>query len=173
MAGLHVHTRTPDALEEGLGVQAVQVGYDAVVVQDAQLVRGKTITLADGRVIKPDDVLGAAVPGTRYVHIGDVGRVSNLVEICHNADTLVMESTYVEDDAEMARQFGHMTAAKAAQLAKDAGVKTLILTHLSRRYRERDIRNEARSIFPNTFVARDLDHFQITRDGATRLKKTT
>ena len=55
--------------------------------------------------------------------------------------------------------FGHLTAAKAAYLAREAGVKTLILTHLSRRYRERDIRSEARSIFPNTYVARDLGPF--------------
>jgi ribonuclease Z len=84
---------------------------------------------------------------------------------------LVIESTYLEEEADMAQQFGHMTAAKAARLAQDAGIKTLILTHLSRRYRERDVRNEARSIFPNTFVARDLDHFIINRDGAKRQKK--
>jgi ribonuclease Z len=84
---------------------------------------------------------------------------------------LVIESTYLEEEADMASKFGHLTAAKAAYLAREAGVKSLILTHLSRRYRERDIRNEARSIFPNTYVARDLDHFQITRDGAKRLKK--
>jgi ribonuclease Z len=137
----------------------------------AQLVRGQAITLADGRLIEPDDVLGPAIPGTRYVHIGDLGQTNDLLAICRHADALVMEATYVEDDAQMARQFGHMTAARAAQLARDAEVKTLILTHLSRRYRERDIRHEARSIFPNTYVARDLDHFQITRDGATRLKK--
>ena len=139
----------------------------------AQLVRGQAITLADGRVIEPDDVLGPAIPGTRYVHIGDLGQTNDLLEICRQADALVMEATYVEDDAQMARQFGHMTAARAARLARDAGVKTLILTHLSRRYRERDIFHEARSIFPNTYVARDLDHFQITRDGATRLQKTS
>jgi ribonuclease Z len=71
----------------------------------------------------------------------------------------------------MARQFGHMTAAKAARLAQDAGVRTLILTHLSRRYRVRDILSEACEIFPNTYVARDLDHFIINRDGAKRQKK--
>ncbi len=138
----------------------------------AQLVRGQTIKLADGRMIEPDDVLGPPIPGTRYVHIGDLGQTNDLLAVCRHADALVMEATYVENDAQMARQFGHMTAARAARLARDAGVKTLILTHLSRRYRERDIRHEARSIFPNTYVARDLDHFQITRDGATRLKKT-
>ncbi len=138
----------------------------------SMLVRGESVKLADGRLIHPDDVLGTAVPGTKYVHIGDVGRTDNLVEICRDASALVMESTYLEEELDMAYQFGHMTAARAARLAKEAGVNSLILTHLSRRYMERDVRNEARSIFPNTVVARDLDHFQITRDGAKRLKKT-
>lgn len=137
------------------------------------LVRGQTITLSDGRIIHPDDVLGEAIPGVKYIHTGDVGRTDTLLEICRNADTLVIESTYVEEEAEMAQQFGHMTAARAATLARDAGVKSLILTHLSRRYFERDVRREAQAIFPNTAVARDFDHFQITRDGARRLPKTS
>lgn len=137
----------------------------------AQLVRGEAVTLRDGRVIHPDEVLGDAVPGTKYVHIGDVGRTDNLVDVCRDADALVIEATYTEEEDEMARQFGHMTAARAARLARDANVKTLILTHLSRRYRERDVRDEARAIFRRTYVARDLDHFQITRDGAQRLRK--
>lgn len=137
------------------------------------LVRGQTITLSNGRTIHPDDVLGEAIPGVKYIHTGDVGRTDTLLEICRNADTLVIESTYVEEEAEMAQQFGHMTAARAATLARDAGVKSLILTHLSRRYFERDVRREAQAIFPNTAVARDFDHFQITRDGARRLPKTS
>ncbi len=135
------------------------------------LVRGEPVTLADGRTIHPDDVLGDPIPGTKYVHIGDVGSTAGLADICRDADALVMESTYISEEAEMARNFGHMTAAGAARLARDAGVKTLILTHLSRRYFERDIRQEARTIFRHTYVARDFDHFQITRDGVTRLKK--
>jgi ribonuclease Z len=134
-----------------------------------KLVRGEAITLADGRVIRPDDVLGDIIPGTKYVHIGDVGRTENLVEICRDADALVIEATYTEEEAEMAEQFGHMTAARAAHLAREANVSSLILTHLSRRYAERDVRREAQAIFPNTFVARDFDHFQITRGGAHRL----
>ena len=137
------------------------------------LVRGQTITLSDGRTIHPDDVLGETIPGVKYIHTGDVGRTDTLLEICRNADTLVIGSTYVEEEAEMAQQFGHMTAARAATLARDAGVKSLILTHLSRRYFERDVRREAQAIFPNTAVARDFDHFQITRDGARRLPKTS
>jgi ribonuclease Z len=137
----------------------------------AQLVRGEAVTLADGRLIRPDDVLGETITGTKYVHIGDVGRTDTLLEICRDADTLVIESTYIEEEAEMAGQFGHLTAARAAQLAQAANVKSLILTHLSRRYAERDVRREAQAIFPNTFVARDFDHFQITRDGAERLPR--
>ncbi|RMG96249.1 MAG: ribonuclease Z [Chloroflexi bacterium] len=137
----------------------------------ARLVRGETITLENGRIIHPDDVLGPPIPGTKYVHIGDVGQTDNLIEICQHADALVIEATYTEEEASMARQFGHMTAAGAARLAREAGVKTLILTHLSRRYYERDIKKEARAIFPKTYVARDFDHFQITREGVNRLKK--
>ena len=133
-----------------------------------QLIRGESLTLADGRIIQPEEVLGETIPGTKYVHIGDVGRTDNILNVCQNADTLVIEATYVDEDAEMARSFGHMTAAKAAQLAKDANVKTLILTHLSRRYYAKDILHEARAIFPNTYVARDFDHFLISREGANK-----
>ena len=137
----------------------------------AMLVRGESVTLTDGRIVRPEDVLGEALPGTKYVHIGDVGRTEELLPICQNAHTLVIEATYLEEDAEMARQFGHMTAAQAARLAKEANVNTLILTHLSRRYNGRMIRQEARAIFPNTYVARDFDHFQITRNGAEKIHK--
>ncbi|MBK9924303.1 MAG: hypothetical protein IPP66_03345 [Anaerolineales bacterium] len=64
----------------------------------------------------------------------------------------------------MARQFSHMTARGAAELAVKAGVKQLILTHVSRRYREKDVLKEAQSIFPNTVVARDFDTFQVKRE---------
>jgi ribonuclease Z len=134
------------------------------------LVRGETITLADGTNIEPDDVLGPAVAGTKYVHIGDIGLIDrSLTEICRDADALVMEATYVKEEEVMALQFGHMTAAGAAQLARDANVKTLILTHLSRRYFERDVRREAQAIFPNVYVARDFDHFQISRENTILL----
>ena len=136
------------------------------------LVRGEPVTLADGRTIQPEEVLGESIPGTKYVHIGDVGRTDNIREVCQDADALVIESTYIAEEEEMAQQFGHMTAARATQLAREANVKSLILTHLSRRYYERDIRAEAQAGFPGAFVARDFDHFQITRDGAKRLKNT-
>ena len=136
----------------------------------ARLVRGETVTLEDGQTVNPDDVLGEVIPGTKYIQIGDVGTTEDLYQICQGADGLTIEATYLESEAEMARNFGHLTAAQAAQFALEAGVKTLILTHLSRRYFEREVIFEARSIFPKTYVARDFDHFQVTRSGAMRLK---
>ncbi|MGB1253492.1 MAG: ribonuclease Z [Candidatus Promineifilaceae bacterium] len=133
-----------------------------------QLVAGQSITLDDGSVITPDMVLGEPIQGTKYVHIGDIGRTEPILDICRNAHALTIEATYTSGDREMARQFGHMTAADAAKFANDAELGTLLLTHISRRYFERDIRNEARAIFDQCYVARDFDHYQITRDGVTR-----
>lgn len=137
----------------------------------AKLVRGEAVTLADGRTIQPEEVLGDLIPGTKYIHIGDVGRTDTLVDICQDADALVIESTYLKSETDMARQFGHLTATQAGQLANDANVKALILTHLSRRYFERDVVKEAKSIFPNAYVARDFDRFQISKDGTVRLDR--
>jgi ribonuclease Z len=127
------------------------------------LVAGQTVTLPDGRLIQPEQVLGPSRPGARLIHVGDVGRVNELVEVCRNADVLVIEATYLQEEAEMARKFAHLTAASAAELALKADVRQLILTHISRRYRERDVLAEAQAIFPNTVVARDFDNFQVRR----------
>jgi len=129
-----------------------------------QLVAGETVTLPDGRAVGPEDVLGPLEAGTRLVHVGDCGETENLVEIARDADALVIESTYLEVEADMARQFGHLTAARAARLAREAGVRQLYLTHLSRRYRERDVLEEAQKVFPNTLVARDFDQYKVVKD---------
>ncbi len=130
------------------------------------LVEGRRVTLADGRVISPEEVLGPEERGARLVLVGDTGRTDNLLEVCREVDTLVIESTYLESEAEMAKQFSHITARQAAELASSAGVKRLILTHLSRRYRERDVLAEAQAYFPNAVVARDFDVFTVKREGA-------
>jgi ribonuclease Z len=129
--------------------------------QRRDLVNGLAVTLLDGTRINPEDVLGDVKPGTRFVHIGDTGRTDNLLEHCQNADGLVIESTYLEEEADMARDYSHLTARQAAELAVKAGVKQLFLTHISRRYRERDVLAEAQSVFPDAVVARDFDTFQI------------
>jgi ribonuclease Z len=128
-----------------------------------QLVGGNPITLADGRVIQPDDVLGPEIPGAKLVFVGDAGRTNNLVDVVQGADALIIEATYLDIDADMARRFGHLTAAQSAMLARQANVDQLYLTHLSRRYREQDVLAEARSIFPNTIVARDFDRIKVVK----------
>lgn len=127
------------------------------------LVNGKTVSLPDGRRIEPDQVLGPARPGTKLVHVGDAGRTESLADVCQDADLLVIEATYLETEAGLARDFAHLTAAQASRLALENGVSNLILTHLSRRYRERDVIAEAQAIFPETIVARDFDAYQVRR----------
>jgi ribonuclease Z len=128
-----------------------------------QLVQGESITLENGKKVKPEDVLGSSVPGARYAHVGDTGKTSNILKYCQGVDTLVIESTYMEEEKQMAKDFAHLTAKQAAELARDANIGQLILTHISRRYREADVLAEAQSVFPNTLVARDFDVFQIKR----------
>jgi ribonuclease Z len=128
-----------------------------------RLVRGEAVTLADGTVVHPDQVLGAVQPGARLVFVGDASTTRNLRQVAQGADALVIEATYLEEGRDLARKFGHLTARRAARLARDAGVKALILTHLSRRYYERDVLAEAQAVHANTFVARDFDTFQIAK----------
>lgn len=132
--------------------------------QRGQLVAGKSITLDDGRIIAPEMVMGEAARGVKLVHIGDIGRLDNVRGVVADADTLVIESTFLDDEGENANAFGHITARQAAALALENGVKTLILTHISRRYAEKQVIAEARSVFPNTYVARDLDHYVLRRN---------
>jgi ribonuclease Z len=125
------------------------------------LVAGKPVTLPDGRQIEPEMVLGPLRPGTRFIHIGDAGNTEGLEETVRGADGLVIEATYLDQEAEMAAQFAHLTARQAAGLAARAEVRQLILTHISRRYREKDVLAEAQAVFPNVVVARDFDVFAI------------
>lgn len=128
-------------------------------MQRAELVKGRSVTLSDGRTIHPEDVIGEEQPGAKLVITGDVARTDNILEHVRGANTLIIESTYLKEEADMAKQFSHMTASKAAELAVEAGVEHLILTHFSRRYREKDVLAEAAAIHPNVSVARDFDTF--------------
>ena len=129
----------------------------------SQLVKGQTITLKDGTVITPEMVLGEAIPGTKIVFTGDTGRTDNILPYAKNADALICEGTFLDEEREEANRFGHLTAKQAAEFAVEANVKNLLINHVSRRYRERDFVKEARSVFPDAVVVRDLDHFQIRR----------
>ncbi|MSP14321.1 MAG: ribonuclease Z [Chloroflexi bacterium] len=128
------------------------------------LVSGEAITLADGRIITPDEVLGPVVQGTKLVHVGDASRIDDLLPYVRGADALVIEATYADADQDFAYRYGHLTSSMAATLAREAQVHQLFLTHISRRYTGREIAQEARAIFPNTILAEDLDQVRIQHE---------
>ena len=129
-----------------------------------QLVAGKSVVTPAGRVVHPDEVLGAEIKGAKVVITGDLARTDDIHDAVRDADALVIESTYLAAHADIAREVGHITARQAAELARDCNVKFLFLTHISRRYREFEVISEARETFPDSYVVRDLDHFAIFRD---------
>jgi len=128
------------------------------------LVAGQIITLPNGNTVEPDQVLGEPQRGTKLCFISDVSHTGPLHEQARDADLLVIESTYLDRDKNLAKQHGHITATAAAHLAKKANVKQLVLHHLSRRYRTAEVIEEARAIFPNSVVVSDLDLVQVRKD---------
>jgi ribonuclease Z len=96
--------------------------------------------------------------------VGDVSHTGSLHKEVEGADLLAIEATYLEADRELARAHGHITAAAAARLARNSGVKQLVLHHVSRRYVTQDILAEAQLIFPATCVAGDFDNFRISKE---------
>jgi ribonuclease Z len=119
--------------------------------------RGERITLDDGRVIDPSLLVGETRPGRRVVITGDTRPCAATILASDGADLLVHESTFGDEEAARAVETGHSTAREAAQVAKMAGVRQLILTHVSARYARDavELEQEARTIFPATRVARD------------------
>ena len=128
-----------------------------------ELVAGRAVTLPDGRLIRPVDVLGEEVRGLKLVFVGDAGRVENLAAEAEAADLLAIEATYTEEEQEVAAAFGHLTARQAAWLGREAGVKHLVLHHVSRRYSSRQLLEEAAPLFPNAIVAKDFDLFRLVK----------
>jgi ribonuclease Z len=111
--------------------------------------------------VRPEQVVGPRRPGRRVVISGDTRPVQTTEVYAHGADVLVHEATFLEDERARARETAHSTAAQAAALAKDAGVRLLALTHLSTRYAGGELRDEAREVFPATEVPRDFDTIEI------------
>jgi ribonuclease Z len=111
--------------------------------------RGKTVRLGD--VARPQQ------PGRKIVFTGDTRSTRNIVKFARNADILICDGTFGDDMKAKAREYGHMTVKDAARIAKEAGVKQLILTHFSPRYTDiKVLEREARSIFKNSVCAEDL-----------------
>ena len=125
------------------------------------LQRGEAVTLADGRVVEPAQVLGEARRGRTIVLTGDTAPSDLVVEAAYGADVLVHEATFCEDETERAAETEHSTALEAARVARDANVRLLALTHLSSRYGGGDVEREARTVFPDTVVPRDFDVIEV------------
>jgi ribonuclease Z len=126
-----------------------------------ELAEGRPVVLADGRTIDSEGVLGPPEGRKGLVVVGDTETSDGLVEHVRDADLMVIEATFLERDAAMALDYGHLTAAKAAELAAVAGVKLLVLTHISGRYADEEILAEATKIIPNSRVAADLDRLAV------------
>jgi ribonuclease Z len=122
---------------------------------------GNPVTLPDGTIVTPDQVLGEARPGRKVVLTGDTAPSDGVVAAALGADLLVHEATFCEEEAERARETEHSTALEAARVARDAGVSLLALTHLSSRYGAGEVEREARTVFPATVVPRDFDLIEI------------
>jgi ribonuclease Z len=125
------------------------------------LQRGEPVTLADGRVVRPDEVVGPARRGRSVVLTGDTAPTRSVVEAAGGADVLVHEATFLADERVRARETEHSTAGEAALVAREAGVGLLVLTHLSARYSVTDVAEEARALFPQTVVPRDFDLLEV------------
>ena len=132
-----------------------------------RLKSGESVVLADGRTVNGRALVGPPRPGRKVVICGDTGVTPAVAALAGGADVLVHEATFLSDQAERAVAAGHSTAAEAAQAAHDAGVGTLILTHLSARYESgapphaADLLAEAQAIFPNTLMAHDLWSYEV------------
>lgn len=172
VSAFQVHHRGPDCLgflfEEKsrrpfLPDKAAELGVPPGPLC-GKLVAGNAITLDDGRTITPEMVMGELRRGTRLAALGDLGETESLVNLLQGVDGLVIESTYLEEEADMAAEFAHLTAKGAAEFANKIKAGKLMITHLSRRYRDKDVLAEARSVFPDVVVARDFDTFTIKRE---------
>lgn len=118
---------------------------------------GEPVELPDGRLIQPHEVVGPSRPGRRLVYTGDTRPSTSTIEIAREADLLVHEATFDDEERARADETAHSTARQAAEVAAAAGVRQLILTHLSARYSDqpRRLLAEARQVFPKCIVAKD------------------
>ena len=149
---------------DALGVEPQQRGL---------LQRGESVELEDGRVVTPDAVLGPPRPGRKVVLAGDTAPSPVVLEAARDAEVLVHEATFLDEERERAAETAHSTALEAAELARDAEVSLLALTHLSNRYFGPEVTREARTIFPDTVVPKDFDVIDVPfpERGSPRLIK--
>ncbi len=123
----------------------------------SKLQHGKEVKTSTGKRIKPEWVVGTPRPGRKIAYSGDTRPTESLVKLSENADLLIHEATLSDELLERAQEEGHSTPSQAAEIAKKAAVKRLILTHVSSRYKGTEqLLEQAQKIFPNATVAEDF-----------------
>jgi ribonuclease Z len=130
----------------------VSPGPDYGVLQ-----RGGSVSNREGRTIHSEEVMDPPRRGRKIVFTGDTRPTPAVIELARSASVLVHDATFGSSEAERAVETGHSTAQEAAEVAKAAGVGTLVLTHVSSRHGWRELRDEARTIFPNAVLPKDFD----------------
>lgn len=128
----------------------------------SKLQSGKAVRLSDGRLIEPSNVIGASRPGRIIVYTGDTGPSEKIVKLAKNADLLIHEATFDDEMKQRAIEDGHSTPSIAAETAKQACVKQLIITHISARYKNANLLlKQAKKIFYNTKIAKDFMELEL------------
>ena len=119
--------------------------------------RGESVTTPEGRVVSADELVGPTRPGRKLVYPGDTRPTPRVIEMAHGADLFIHEATFTEDERDRAHETGHSTARQAAEMARMAAVRKLVLTHISARYSREapEVLEEAKAVFSETIIARD------------------
>lgn len=136
-----------------------------------KLKAGADVTLADGRVLHGPDYVAPSRPGRIVAIMGDTRKTDHTLQLAQDADVLVHESTFGQHESKLARQYYHSTSTQAAQIARLANCKQLLMTHISARYLGRaahQLQTEAREIFPNSKVVNDFDIIEIPLPNAIK-----
>lgn len=128
----------------------------------AKLQKGNPVEV-NGKLINPEDVMGAPRPGRTVVYSGDTRPCKSILEASKNADVLIHDGSFADEMADWAEESKHSTAGEVAALAKEAGVRKLILTHISSRYTDdaEPILTDSKKIFENVIIAEDLMEIEI------------
>lgn len=169
-----------DKLQHGLpsfGFRVVETDHDGTLDADllkemnvpsgpvyGRLKNKEVVELEDGRIIDGKDFVGPKQKGRIVTILGDTVKHPNSVKLAKNADVLVHEGTFGYTETDLARQYNHSTTTQAAEVAKEAGARKLLLTHFSSRYLYKDLKdleNEARKTFEATYVMKDLQEISI------------
>ena len=140
----------------------------------SQLQKGAVVQLDDGRVFNGKDFCGPKRLGKSFVYCTDTIFTNSAIKLAEGADLLIHEATFSHEDSELAYQRQHSTSKMAAQIALEANVGQLVLTHLSPRYAPgnrispSDLLSEAKAIFPNTLLAKDFLQIDVQKPATVR-----